>query len=187
MTSQNQACAGRATTRQCRNRHPLYERVRTAGRRPVVAGLEAVGRVRDGLERDQPGGGLLFGGRDSNLEPAGDAIELPGAQRCPAVFIGRHHVRAESIGEHASRPIVGQVEADGRSRDGAAGFVGDLHAQWPGAPRAGSMHAPFAFDDLNMKNRDLSCRRAGQRQNQRRCGPLELQFTTGGVDEGNLS
>ena len=88
---------------------------------------------------------------------------MPAAQGGAPVLIRADDIRAETVGENASRPIFGKMKRHRGAGHRAARFVGDLYCQWPGAAGAGSVHTTFPFYDLNLKNGDLSRRRTGKR------------------------
>jgi hypothetical protein len=80
------------------------------------------------------------------------------------------HVRVYVVGEETARAFFGQVKTDGRACHGRSGFVGDFDGERARAARPWSVYRPLALDDADVKNGDLSRRRATERQEQRRCG-----------------
>ena len=80
------------------------------------------------------------------------------------------HVRVYVIGEDAAGALFGQVKTDGRAFHGLAGLIGDFDGERARAARPRSVHHPLALDDADLKNGDLSRRRAAERQDERRCG-----------------
>jgi hypothetical protein len=77
--------------------------------------------------------------------------------------VRNRHVRMYIVGEETARAVLGQVKTDGRAFHGLSGFVGDFDGERARAARSRSVYRPIAFDDADLKNGDLSRRRAGER------------------------
>jgi len=86
-----------------------------------------------------------------------------------SMAVGDGHFRPHAVGEDPTRALLGQVKTDGRPFHGLSRFVGDFHGERALAARPRSVYRPFALDDANLKDGDLSRRRRGERYNQRRC------------------
>ena len=81
--------------------------------------------------------------------------------------VGDRHFRPHAVGEDAARTLLGKVKTDGRAFHGLSRFVGDFHGERARAARPRSVYRPFALDDADLKNGDLSRRRAGERKSKR--------------------
>ncbi len=91
-------------------------------------------------------------------------------QAGPSLAIGGGDLGAQPVDEHAARTVLGEMKADRRTGHRLARLVRDFDGKRAGSSGARRMYRAFALDHLNLKDGDLSCRRAGKRDN-KRCQP----------------
>jgi hypothetical protein len=124
-------------------------------------------RLRDVLRRQGARPGLFLRNDNADGKSPRNAVDLQAAQRYPPLGVGDRHVGSQPARERSTRPLLGEVKAHRRSRNRLAGLIRHGNCQWTRAPATWRMHRAFAFDHLDLENRDLGRRGANKRYSER--------------------